>query len=419
MNRILQTLYASIQAKVMGLWTKIRLWTSRAYWESKGITTLRQFFSKLLSIKPRDKTDYYSVSRWLVSKRLAFALVVLVGLASVLYILVFSPVNSLFQSDGTTLPTYWYNSIPLKFAGGKVQILAADGHLAYVGDVADGEAAGAGSLYRADGSLVYEGAFAESRYNGTGSLYFPDGVLQYQGEFADNLYQGQGKLYRQTGVLEYEGEFLKGMKSGAGVLYNSGGTPIFTGNFLADRLLYAEFVGKTTAEASQMYTGSISVYSSSNEYCASMDEIHAVYTTADASDTLSEEWTISQVLVEDSVFPTAEGEISTINELPAYFGEPSYFGYTWPTLTEAVAIRRLSEAGKGRFADIEMETTSSLRDVVTVNSYDLDYELYIYTYEMDGLTYTFYCDSSTSSFSMYAIEQSDSASAEAQQEGGE
>ena len=146
MNRILQTLYASIQAKVMGLWTKIRLWTSRAYWESKGITTLRQFFSKLLSIKPRDKTDYYSVSRWLVSKRLAFALVVLVGLASVLYILVFSPVNSLFQSDGTTLPTYWYNSIPLKFAGGKVQILAADGHLAYVGDVADGEAAGAGSL---------------------------------------------------------------------------------------------------------------------------------------------------------------------------------------------------------------------------------------------------------------------------------
>ena len=48
MNRIFTTLLSTIQSKVMSLWTKIRLWTSRSYWENKGITSLRQFFNRLL-----------------------------------------------------------------------------------------------------------------------------------------------------------------------------------------------------------------------------------------------------------------------------------------------------------------------------------------------------------------------------------
>ena len=35
MNRIFTTLLSTIQSKVMSLWTKIRLWTSRSYWENK------------------------------------------------------------------------------------------------------------------------------------------------------------------------------------------------------------------------------------------------------------------------------------------------------------------------------------------------------------------------------------------------
>ena len=58
MNRIFNTLFSTIQAKVIGLWTKIRLWTSRSYWETKGITSLRQFFNNLLNIRPKEKTDY-------------------------------------------------------------------------------------------------------------------------------------------------------------------------------------------------------------------------------------------------------------------------------------------------------------------------------------------------------------------------
>ena len=414
MNRIFNTLFSTIQAKVIGLWTKIRLWTSRSYWETKGITSLRQFFNNLLNIRPKDKTDYYPVFSWLVSKRLAFALVVLVGLASVFYICVFSPVSSMLFSESATIPVFRYNSIPLKFQSGKVEILAADGHTAYIGEVSKGAASGQGDLYRADGSLLYSGAFSDSRYNGDGKLYYPNGVLQYEGAFVDNLFEGQGTQYRQSGVMEYAGQFLKGQWSGAGVLYNSGGNQIFTGNFLAGRLLYSEFLGKTTAEVAAMYSGQSTVYNSSSEHCVSMDEINALYTADDGSDTLSAEWALTEVLVLDSVFPTTDGEISKINDLTAHFGEPVYFGYTWPNLTEAVGIQRLSETGKGRFVPITMEMTSSFEDVQTVNSYDQNYELYIYVYEADGLTYTFYCDTSTSDFSMYSIAQST-----AQQSAGE
>ena len=126
-------------------------------------------------------------------------------------------------SESATIPVFRYNSIPLKFQSGKVEILAADGHTAYIGEVSKGAASGQGDLYRADGSLLYSGAFSDSRYNGDGKLYYPNGVLQYEGAFVDNLFEGQGTQYRQSGVMEYAGQFLKGQWSGAGVLYNSGG----------------------------------------------------------------------------------------------------------------------------------------------------------------------------------------------------
>ena len=420
MNRIFTTLLSTIQSKVMSLWTKIRLWTSRSYWENKGITSLRQFFNRLLNIRPKDKTDYYPFLSWLVSKRLAFALVIVLGLLSVFYILFFSPVSAMLSASSPSLPSFRYNALPLKFYSGNVQITAADGNVAYEGTVGDGVAQGQGVLYRADGSVVYSGAFENSKYNGSGSLFYQDGVLRYEGEFEDNLFNGQGSLYRQSG-------FLRGLKSGAGTLYNSGGNAIFAGNFLSDRPLFSELLGKTTAEAASMYTGDTTVYNASGENSVSLDEIGVVYTANDGSNSLDAEWTIGEIVVEESSFPTTDALLTGINELTAYFGEPVYFGYTWPTLSEAVAIRRLSEAGSGGFPDIEMEMTAGFDDVYSVTSYDKNYELYIYVYQADGLLYTFYCDSSTSDFSFYSVSlsaeessaQADSAFSAASQEGGE
>ncbi len=428
MFRLFNTLLGVVKAKMMALWTKIRLWTSRSYWETKGVNTFRQFFSRLLNVKPRSQSDYYPVLRWLVSKRLAFALVIVLGLLSVFYILFFSPVSAMLSASSPSLPSFRYNALPLKFYSGNVQITAADGHVAYEGTVGGGVAQGQGVLYRADGSVVYSGAFEDSKYNGSGSLFYQDGVLRYEGGFEDNLFSGQGSLYRQSGVLEYQGGFLRGLKSGAGTLYNSGGNAIFAGNFLSDRPLFSELLGKTTAEAASMYTGDTTVYNASGENSVSLDEIGVVYTANDGSNSLDAEWTIGEIVVEESSFPTTDALLTGINELTAYFGEPVYFGYTWPTLSEAVAIRRLSEAGSGGFPDIEMEMTAGFDDVYSVTSYDKNYELYIYVYQADGLLYTFYCDSSTSDFSFYSVSLSgeessaqaaDSASSAASQEGGE
>ena len=135
MLRLFNTLLGVVKAKMMALWTKIRLWTSRSYWETKGVNTFRQFFSRLLNVKPRSQSDYYPVLRWLVSKRLAFALVIVLGLLSVFYILFFSPVSAMLSASSPSLPSFRYNALPLKFYSGNVQITAADGHVAYEGTV--------------------------------------------------------------------------------------------------------------------------------------------------------------------------------------------------------------------------------------------------------------------------------------------
>ena len=406
MNRIFSTMFASIRAKFLGFWMKVQLLTKRAYWETKGIVAIKRFFSKIFNIRPKNKTDYYPIFRWLVSKRLAFALIFCLGLVSVFYIFIMSPVVSSIDSKSTPqIRTYKYNSLPLKFYNGQVKILAAGGYVAYVGEVGDGAAVGKGSLYRPDGSLLYEGQFDSSMYNGAGNLYFPDGTLAYQGDFVNNVYQGQGSLYRQSGTLEYVGAFLSGMKSGGGTLYNSGGNPIFTGNFLADHLIFSEFLGKTTTETSSMYTGRTGIYSSNDEYCVSMDEINAVYAAEDGSNSLTSDWQVGSVLVLEDKFPVPGKSLSTINELTGYFGTPDYFGETWPTLLEAVGISKLSETGGAAFAPMEITASETFDQVYHVSAYDKDYELYIYVYKADGLVYTFYCDSSTSNFSMYAVSQ--------------
>lgn len=403
--KIFETLLASIKATVMSLWTKVKLWLSPTFWQTKGITALREFFMKLLDVRPRHKKDYYSVFRWLISKRLAFALVIIAGISGLYYLYIMAPAAGInIESTGSTVRAYRYNSIALKFMSGNVQILAKDNHVAYIGPVKDGTASGSGSLYRSDGSLLYAGEFQNNRYNGTGKLYNPDGTLSYAGAFADNLYNGKGISYRNNGTLEYSGNFLGGLRSGSGTLFNSGGNEIFTGNFQANHLLYSEFVNKKTSEISKMYTGESAVYSSADQYCVQMKDINVVYSVNNGSKSLEADWTVGTVIVQDSEFPVPGKSLATVNQLTACFGKPDYFGATNITLPEAVAINQLGE--KSPVGQIKMSTTQSFDNVYSVSDYDKDVELYIYVYKSNGLTYTFYCDKSTSNFFMYSITKS-------------
>ncbi len=403
MRQLLSQFFVSLRSRFVGIFTKLRLLFLPAFWKNVVFTKLRNFFSHVLDIRPRNKDDYYRTRSWMFSRRLVIALVISLGILSI--VLLWYSWPSMVKSSGTAaqLRTYRYNALPLKFHEGNVRILAKDNHLAYVGMVAKGEARGQGTLYSADGSTVYEGMFDGSMYNGTGTLYYPSGAICYQGNFINNLYDGTGKTFRENGAPDYEGEFRQGQRSGKGTLFNSGGNPIFSGSFMGDNLLYGEFVGKKTSELANMYTGQYAVYTGSNEYCVSMPEINAVYAIRSGANTIDEDWTVNSICVLGGVFPTADKNLTSLDDLRGYFGAPVYNGNTYLTLDEAVAANLLA-AQPENLGKVEIDTTSTFDNSFTVTRYDQNVKVYIYSFAQSGMVYTFYSASASSPFLMYTIE---------------
>jgi hypothetical protein len=335
-----------------------------AWWKTTVFIGIQRFFIKLFDVKPRDKKDYYPLFAWLVSKRLAFALVMVVGVVSIYYIVAMSPISHKNDAGADALPAYKYNSIPLKFAQGDVRIKAKPGYVAYEGAVDKGVVVGYGKLFARSGALVYEGSFTKNMYNGKGKLYYPDGVLHYEGSFTDNIFEGEGKLYGVSGGIAYAGEFLAGIYNGAGLLYNAGGQPIFAGNFRQGEIVYSEFSGLATNEAALLYLGDSDVYlGADGSYCVDMKEIGAVYSADGGLDTLAAEWTIGSVTVAKQNLVLGGRTLSTIAELTAFFGAPDYFGYTSADLETCVALQNVPNSPFGK---PDIVYTAALNDVFDV-----------------------------------------------------
>lgn len=404
MRNLFSLLLASARAKIMPLWIKLRMWTSPAFLKAQVLVRIREFFSKLLDVRPRDKRDYYSVFHWLVSKRLAFALAIGVGLVSLLYISAMVPVG--FWKSGGGVPTYKYRSIPLKFHQGTVNILGKGGYVAYTGEVKDGAANGEGTLYDADGSTVYSGEFADSMYNGQGTLYYPNGSPRYVGGFTDNEYNGTGSSYRPNGTMEYSGDYAGGDRTGSGTLYDGVGSPVFQGSFVRGEIVYHDFLTRPTSQVPELYSGDSQVYQSDQEYCVTMPDIDAVYAVKDGSNTLDNEWTVDRVYVLRQSVPLEDGVCSTLRELTEAMGEPLYFGTAWVNLPETVAWNQAARKDPDHMTKIQIDATASFEDVFDVASYDQDFQIYIYTFQQNDLLYTFYfTGAGESEFVMYAIEK--------------
>ncbi|MDR3363421.1 MAG: hypothetical protein LBS91_00495 [Clostridiales Family XIII bacterium] len=404
MSKFLTQIFGSIRARFIGLYSRFAIFTNIQWWKTTGLNKLRDFFTKLFDVKPKDKNDYYSIFRWLVSKKLAYALVVIVGVVSLAYILLYSPVAVTEKAAGNdTLPVYRYNAIPLRFFDGVARVKAKDGHIAFEGQIERGVVKGAGQLFAADGAVIYEGLFDSNMYNGAGKLFFAEGSLRYEGEFKSNLFDGTGKLYRRNGSLEYEGEFLRGMKSGAGTLYNASDAVVFEGGFAMDEILYGDFIGKTAQEAADMYKGAQTVYIADDEYAVHMGEISALYTVMDGTNALDGEWKILDVTVlKDSIMLDGEA-YATIGRLSSYFGIPDYRGYTYATLSDAAAANALGE--NNLFGPVDMDMAQTFDGIVNVSDYDRNFEFYVYAFQKDGLMYTFYAPQAEGkTFAMYRIE---------------
>lgn len=405
MRNLLNTLFTAARAKIMPLWIKVRMWTTPSFLKTKVLTRVRDFFTRLMDIRPRHKGDYYSIFNWMVSKRLAFALVVLLGILSAMYITAMLPSNLLGGTSGG-IRTYGYRSIPLRFYSGTVNITARDGHVAYTGQVDKGAANGTGSLYSSDGSLVYEGEFADNMYNGQGKQYYPSGNPQYTGSFTDNQYNGQGSYYRPSGILEYQGDYVMGVRTGMGTLYDSVGEQIYQGSFLNNEIVYQDFLARSTDEVAGLYSGETVVYQSEDEYCVSMPEIDAVYAVKDGSGTLENQWTVEQIFVLSGSVPLEDGSVDNVSQLTTLMGAPLYYGTVWVDLPETVAWNLLAKEKPDELEQIELSAQATFENVLTVNSYDRDAQLYIYTFEYNGLLYHFYfTGAGEAQFFMYMMEK--------------
>ena len=315
------------------------------------------------------------------------------------------------SSSGKDMPTYSYNSMILKLVKGQVRIKAADGHIAYEGEVDRGFAEGQGSLYNAEGVLVYQGNFKKSRYEEEGKQFFANGALEYEGSFHQNLFEGSGKLYRENESLSYEGGFSGGQQNGTGTLYDEGGTAIYSGTFRDGDVLYSDLLSKNTSELLKSYTGESLVYENSDTYVTVLSGIDAISSGPRSSDTLDGLPENDTVYVLKNRFAYGSDTCKTMGDIQKILGEPSFEGTTTASFSDAVAIHELEKKRDILSGDISMtEKASAFSDVKEIGSYDESYSLSIASFQHNGLSYTFVLDPESGSgeerkFVFYSIQK--------------
>ncbi|MCD7806597.1 MAG: hypothetical protein LUH19_04555 [Lachnospiraceae bacterium] len=396
-SNLFNVLLTTAKAKITPLVTKFKLWTSWNYIRTKFIALIQSLFTKVLNFKPRHKKDYYEVFGWLVSKRLAYGMVAIAGLLSLYYL--FCVRNILPETDENAVKSYSYDSLFLRFTSGTVQIKAASGYLAYEGEVADGAVTGYGTLYNSDGVMVYQGNFEYNEYQGTGTRYYDDGTLMYTGDFEDNEFSGSGKLYRENGTLEYEGEFLAGYKEGSGSLYDAAGSLIYTGTFTRDEPVYSELLGKKASEISESYTGERIIYEQDDVFSVILKDINVIYANNPDAVTLEDEITAAKILVLKDEFAAGNSLLKDKASLDSYFGTVAEALDQEADLSQSVAFT-LSE---GESSSVRLEITQEYEDYREVIAYEGTCTSY--TYQKDGLKYTFFSTKKDGSFSFYMIEK--------------
>lgn len=312
-----------------------------------------------------------------MSKRLAFAITVIVFIISIWYLLFSLPA----VRDKKGIPVFSYHSLPLRFYKGKACILAKSGYTAYKGEVRRGTAQGKGILYTKDGDMLYEG------------------------EFSEGVYDGDGTLYRDNGTKEYSGKFKDGRKNGIGEQLNESGQTVYKGRYKDGSIVYEELSGVATAEVSDRYTGKKTLYSREDEICVAMPEIDALYYGRSGEDSVEGQWKTAGVYVFSGNAVLEGRECKNGKELKDALGVPEYQGTTVLQPADVVAMYQLGTKEKRKYGKkVSLETAGDLEDAKTVSEFSRDIECYIYTFRKDGFLYTFFTYSKDGGFSFYLIE---------------
>lgn len=428
MMQFWKALVTVVTTKLTRLLVSLRRFTSPQYVKGWIVQKFRDLVGALLDFRPRHSRDYVILGRWMVSRRLVNAIVILGGVVCLMYLFWLRPIGG--EGEGMEVRTYRYSAIPLRLAEGRVRIQAKKGFIAYEGEVSKGYVCGEGILYGEDGQMIYEGTFDRNRYHGTGTLYFDSGRIRYSGGFADNrfegegvqywengakryegsfskdLFEGSGIQYRESGVKLYEGGFTQGMKDGEGVLYNASGNVVFSGRFHLDDIVYTQLLGRTAEDIQELYAGEQIVYRNgqADENAVWLREIDALCFAKDNETSLSESLKYDMVCVTKDGFGYGGKVLHTIEELTEAVGAPVYEGNSYLTFPEAVAIDILQKRGKAMGIRTGIDMTPVFDEVNTVGAYQTDAVVYLHAYLIGERTYTFVSEGKTGAFFLYEIE---------------
>lgn len=405
MNNLISVLLSTLKARITPIWTKIKYWTSWSFIKANVLSKIRTALSNVFNVKPRHKADYYPLFGFLISRRLAHAVVIVVGILCLCYLVWVNPIGSISEGIGSAEKVYSYNSLPLRFAKGTVKIKAKAGYVAYEGNVEKGYTTGYGQLYNKDGCLVYQGNFEKNQFSGQGSLYFPIGQIQYEGEFQKNVFEGEGTLYRENGTKKYNGQFSRGEFEGEGTLYDASEKAVFQGSFHNGELVYTQLLGKSAEEIGTLYTGSRTIYQDGTDSVVILEDIDAFYVQSSENNSLDDTAKTTKVYVGKKEFIYGDYRISTVEELRKVLGTPVFEGNSYVTFPEAAAIDRMQKKGVEIPLEISMKAEHPYDEVNEVTDYDKDVLVYLYAFQAQDVTYTFICTDRNSDFCMYSLEQ--------------
>lgn len=405
MNNLISVLTSALKARITPIWTKLKYWTNWNFIRANGLARIRKALGRAFDVKPRSRQDYYPVFGYLISRRLAHAIVLVVGILCVSYLVWVNPIRSSLEGAGSGVKTYSYNSILLRFTEGTVRIRAKSGYIAYEGNVEKGYATGYGQLFDREGGLVYKGNFEQNQYSGQGSLYLPNGQLQYEGEFRNNEFEGTGVLYRENGARKYSGQFSDGSFEGEGVLYDSTDKEVFKGSFHNGEPVYTQLLGKSAEEIVPLYTGSRRIYQTDTGWVVVLEDIDAFYMQSSDNSSLEDTARTDAIYVGKDEFVYGESRSTTIAELRTVLGTPVFEGNSYATLQELAGADWMRKKGKELPSEFTLETRQLYDEVSTVTGYAADVLVYLYAFQVEDVTYTFVTTEKDGGFFMYYMEQ--------------
>lgn len=401
-RNIFQVFSNAVKRKVKPILAKVSSFFRPSSVKSRATSAADRAITKSMNFKPKDEHDYYGIGRWLVSKRLAFFCVILVGVIGLYYFLVMSPVN-FFDSSSDGIRVYSYKSIPLRFVSGIVKIKSKNGDIAYKGEVSKGMANGSGSLFYPDGTTMYEGGFKNNQYNGEGTEYYASGIAHFAGNFVNNQPDGQCASYRENGSKEYEGDFRNGLPDGTVSYYDSSSNIIYKGSYSQGLLLYTDLVGKGSDEIAKMYTGERIIFFNDTTYLVVLKDINAVYGGDADQNPLEDTISADSTYVYQNECYISGKACHNINELKNLLGEPVYEGNTYLNMSEVIALKNSPLTNETSAMNIWVETQSEVNDVYEIQDYYREQLAYIYTFNYEGIQYTFYCNDKNGDFMMYLL----------------